>query len=128
MKNKILPSIFTICIMLSFMTMFAKAVAYDSYNYSRLIEVYPITYQGYGQCKPSSWVAGRSPARCYIRFKGGRDGDTGRIYSAYGRSKYDPNIYSVMRYHYDSWSLTAPKTEFYYDCDFVSTNSNLWPV
>lgn len=127
MKKKILMFVLCMGLFTLFNLTFVKA-DYGTGNRGWVIEIQPITYEGHAQCKPSSWYQGKSPSRCYIRFTGGRDGDTGRIYSRYGKSKNDGNTYSVMKYHYDSWSLTAPKTKFYYGFDWVSTSSNLWPV
>lgn len=126
-----MPDIISLCKLRCLALLFSISIInadYGTNNKGWVIEIQPITYEGHAQCQPSSWYQGNSPARAYLRFTGGKNGDTGRVYSKYGSSKYDSKIYKALKYHYDSWSYGVPKTKFYYGFDWVPTNSNIWPI
>ena len=132
MKNKFTVTMSCFIILLLLLG-FATAFAYGSPNYATNDHYDLLHYRGYVQCQPSYNDGGRHAARGYIRYfrydiQGGIVGDTGRLYTEYGRSANDSRIYSRSTVYTDSLMPNPLKTQFYYGFDWVPDGTGIWPV
>lgn len=97
-------------------------------NYGESIERFQYFYNGYVQCQPSYNDGGYHATRSYLRYENGMWGDTGRLYTSYGRSPEDSRIYSRSKTYDDSLNPWAPVVEFDYGFDYVPYGSGAWPL
>ncbi len=97
-------------------------------NYGTSTETLQFIYEGYVQCQPSYNDGGYNAARAYLRYQNGIGGDTGRLYTSYGYSATDSNIYSRSHTYYDTLNPFADPVIFNYGFDYVPVGIGVWPV
>jgi len=83
-------------------------------------ERYQYIYDGYGQVQGSYRVGEYRYYQVYIRYSGGADGDTGRLYSP---ESLDETIASVSHTYTDTLNPFAPKVTFNYGFE-----KSLWNI
>ncbi len=64
----------------------------------------------------------------WIRFENGLTGDTGRIYTEYGKNINDWNVYSLEYRYRDTPDWNAPKVRFTYGFDFYKEQNEPWSI
>lgn len=100
----------------------------SSPNYATSKERFQYLYDGYVQIQSSYNDNGQHAARGYIRYSGGANGDTGRLYTSFGTSMNDSKIRSRSYTYNDTLNPWAPKVKFNYGFDWVPAGSSVWPL
>lgn len=125
MTKKLMLGLLSLSLSLSlFLSVVAYASTWNYANSSRSGD----TFVGYVQCKPSFNDNGQHAANGYIRYSGGKSGDTGRLYTATGKNANDANIYTRSHAYADSPDPSQPVTKFNYGFTWVAHGSPVWPV
>ena len=124
MKKKIS----VICALMLVTSLLCVTVFAANPNYGESKEYLQIYYKGYVQCQPCYNDDGYHAARAYLRYQNGADGDTGRLYTGFGRGPTDGRIYSKSHTYRDTLDPNAPKVRFNYGFDYVPHGSSDWPI
>lgn len=101
------------------MTFALSASAAVLFQYDDLLventESWQYIYDGYLQTNLRTLYKGNRADRGYIRYSGGNQGDTGRLYTSYSRG----SRVSVSKRYYDTLNPWAPKVHFNYGFEWT---------